>query len=219
MPVNPNETIDFEAFSGALTKLRRGGAESTAEEASVREKYGHEVADDMAHGSPGDIGHALVELLGTLPGSSFSTEVKSKQHSAGSLVSSYRAVDAELDRKGEKGLLEATVDELNTDQPGFNVRRSGEGNTKCSVNLTVNEKAELKGGSVWFRIGNADQKVEFAEDGFVGLVRGGKIASLAQLEGKKINIAKLMNLVTDSSKLGKKGDVEAILKSVVEQVA
>jgi hypothetical protein len=100
MQTDTREIINANAFATALKTLRAGGKSSTDEEAKTRKEYGSRVADDMAHGPIKDIGHALVELIGTLPGSNLSLEAKSRQHNAGTLVASYRAVSAELDKKG-----------------------------------------------------------------------------------------------------------------------
>lgn len=216
MDIINQETINAEAFSSALNKLRQGGQNSTDEEHQIRKDYGDRVADDMAHGSPSEIGHSLVELLGTLPGSNFSLEVKNRQHNARTLVSSYKAVDAELDRQGD-GLLEATINELDTDQISVNIRRSSSGDSRCALNLDIGEKGDIRKGNVWFKIGKVDQKVEFGPDGTVGLVRDGKIKSLEELEERKINIPKLINLITNSSTLDKGDSTKDILQSVVEQ--
>lgn len=214
MTIIPQENIDAQAFISALTRLNSLATASTTEQAQVTEKYGSLVADDMAHGSPTEIGHALVELIGTIPGSNLSIDAKNRQHSAGTLVSSYKSVDAEIDRRGDHGIIEATVGELNTDVIQLNIRRSGKEGTKCAVNLDITDTGELKIGNLWFRLAGAGGTVEFDKDGNVNGFRdddNGKLRS--KFEGKKLAIAKVINSVTGRGQLGEDGDIQAIFNS------
>jgi hypothetical protein len=211
------EAIDVQAFQTALRKLKILGAQSTDEERSIRSEYGSRVADDMAHGSPTKIGHALIELIGTLPGSNLSPEAKGRGHTARSLVSSYASVDAELDKKGDNGLIEATVNELNTEKPQINIRRGGE-NTDLEINLYINENAGLTKGSLVIRTPEMQGTVIFGPNGTVDRilqVRGDRLQR--ELTGKKIPIAKVINQVTGQGNLGQKGDVESIVDNIIEQ--
>lgn len=219
MQTDSKEIINADAFAHTLKVLRAGGKTSTDEEASVRKEYGSRVADDMAHGPIKDIGHALVELIGTLPGSNLSTEAKSRQHNAGTLVSSYRAVDAELEKKDE-GMIEATADEINTDVISLKIKRSGEDHTSCKVSLKITDKGELKEGWLSFNnLAETDGSVQFGPDGSILKVGDRDPGVLTQLAGKKLSLPQVISAVTSGGGLGEKGNIKTVLDSILAQAS
>jgi hypothetical protein len=133
-------------------------------------------------------------------------------------VSSYRAVDAELEKK-EEGMIEAKANGINTDIVDLEVKRSGEDYASCRVSLKITDKGELKGGWLSFNnLAETDGSVQFGPDGSI-LKVGENPGVLTQLEGKKLSLPQVINAITTGDNLGQEKDVEKVLHTILSSAS
>ncbi|MEK7168982.1 MAG: hypothetical protein AAB778_03150 [Patescibacteria group bacterium] len=207
------EVINKEGFISALKNLQMGGRETTSHEQAILEEYGSRVAEDMGHGDFEKIGRALVDLIGTLPGSNLSLEAKGKKHTVRTLVASHIAVDADLEEKNGVALVGYVAD-INTEQVKLRLTRKGNESNRCVLNLEITAHGELKGGSLNFNgLSDKSSSINFEGDGLISKTSG----DLEKLVDTKIALSNVINSITSGQSLGEKDDILNIYKSTFAQ--
>jgi len=209
------EVINKEGFISALKNLQMGGQEATTHEQAIREKYGSRVAEDMGHGDSEKIGRALVDLIGTLPGSNLSLEAKSKKHTVRTLVASHIAVDADLEERNG-GTLVGYVEDMNTEQVKLRLTRKDNQSTGCILTLEITDHGELKGGNMRFNgLSNKSSSIKFGADGSIEETSD----DFQKLIDTKIALPKVVNAITNGQSLGEEDDILNIYKSTFAQAS
>lgn len=203
-----------EIFRSNLEILQKIGDQSSGNEAQVREEHGHAVAEDMSHVSDFETANiAFMAILETIPGVQINKGRESR--SASSLNISDRSIVADLITTAEGNVSaylqfpDAQNDKIKI---SFRSRSSMEGQN-TEVELTFDNDLKLKNTSVTFstreegKFSDTNQ-LKFHSDGEsnVSII---SVDDKKELKpGEKINLAKLLNSVTQRPNSDRKIDIK-----------
>lgn len=191
-----------EVFKSNLDTLQKLGNQSRDIEARVRREYGDTVAEDMSHVSDFEIANsAFMSILETIPGVQINDGRESR--SASSLNLSEKSIVADLITTME-GNVSAYLQfpDAENDKIKISLRsRSSMGGQNTKVELSFDKNLKLMNTTVTFSTREEDK---FSDTNHLNFHTDGEAkVSIVSVDdkkdlktGEKINIAKLLNAVT-----------------------